>query len=181
MSRITPNMITVARIMLIPVVLAFLLTRIEYGTIIAFVVFAIAAISDGIDGYLARSRGQVTELGKLLDPLADKMLVTSVLVALVQLDKIAAWVVVLIIAREFAITGLRGIAAERGIVIAAGWMGKVKTAFQIALVLALIPDSTADESLIVLPLLWATVIFTVGSAVEYFWNGRDLLRDPTPS
>lgn len=181
MKRITPNMITIARIMLIPVVLAFLLTRIEYGTIVAFIIFAIAAASDGIDGYLARSRGQVTELGKLLDPLADKMLITSVLVALVQLDKIAGWVVVLIIAREFAITGLRGIAAERGVIIAAGWLGKVKTTFQIALVLALIPDSTADNDLLVMPILWLTVFFTVASAIEYFWNGRELLRErPTP-
>ncbi len=179
-QRITPNSITIMRIMLIPVVLAFMLTRIEYGTIIAFVVFAIAAASDGVDGYLARSRNQVTSLGKLLDPLADKMLITSVLVALVQLEKLPAWVVVLIIAREFAVTGLRGIAAERGVVMAAGWLGKVKTTFQIALVLVLIPDTSAAQDMIVLPVMWLAIVFTVASAVHYFWQGRDLLRERDP-
>lgn len=173
-------MITFARLGLIPVVLAFLLTELENGTIYAVIIFVLAAASDGLDGYLARSRGQVTELGKLLDPLADKILISSVLIALVELEKIGAWVVVLIIAREFAVTGLRGIAATQGKVIAAEWSGKLKTTFQILLVIALIPDTTSSNEWIVQPLLWGTVITTAWSGAEYFWKGRDLLRSNAP-
>jgi CDP-diacylglycerol--glycerol-3-phosphate 3-phosphatidyltransferase len=176
--KITPNNITLARIGLIPVVVATLLTRIDHdhGTLLALGLFTLAALSDGLDGYLARSRGQVTTLGIFLDPLADKLLITAALVTLVQLEEIAAWVVVLILSREFAVTGLRLVAASRGEVISAHWLGKLKTVTQIALVLALIPrDAPAEIGTV---LTWLAVVMTVASGVEYFWKARHLLREP---
>ncbi len=102
--------------------------------------FALAALTDGLDGYFARSRDAVTTFGKLMDPLADKLLIIAALVSLVSLHRLEAWVAMVIIAREIAVTGLRAIAAERGIVIAASWLGKVKTVLQIGAVIALIAD-----------------------------------------
>ena len=177
LDRITPNMITFSRIALIPVLLPLLLFREEYayGPEFAFVVFALLSVTDGIDGYIARSRNKITRLGIFLDPLADKLLVTAALVALVELDEIAAWVVVLILSREFAVTGLRLIAAGEGVVISAHWLGKLKTVAQIALVLVLIlPDTPAIVGTILTAI---TVILTIGSGAEYFWKARDLLRE----
>lgn len=180
MKKITPNTITFARIGLIPVFVAALLGRLdhEYGSIVAFVVFALMAATDGLDGYLARSRGKITTLGIFLDPLADKLLITAALVTLVQLGEIDAWVVLLIISREFAVTGLRLLAATKGDVVAANWLGKAKTAAQIALVLALIPKDAPPELGTILTIV--AVVLTIGSAVEYFWNGREYLRE-TPA
>jgi len=176
MKRITPNTITFIRIGLIPVFVAALLTRIEHdhGTTIAFAVFAVAALSDGLDGYLARTRNEITTLGIFLDPLADKLLVTAALVTLVQLEEIAAWIVVLILSREFAVTGLRLIAASEGVVISAHWLGKLKTTAQIALVLSLIPRDSPELLGTVLTVI--AVFLTVASGAEYFWKGRQLLR-----
>jgi CDP-diacylglycerol--glycerol-3-phosphate 3-phosphatidyltransferase len=138
-------------------------------------VFALLSVTDGIDGYVARSRNKITRLGIFLDPLADKLLVTAALVALVELDEIAAWVVVLILSREFAVTGLRLIAAGEGVVISAHWLGKLKTVAQIALVLALILPDTPKEFGTVLTAI--TVLLTIGSGAEYFWKARHLLRE----
>ena len=127
-----PNKLTLLRILLVPVFLIFITVKdIPYGTFIATIIFVIAAITDQLDGYLARSRNQVTTFGKFMDPLADKLLVTSALIALVELKIIAAWAAVIIIAREFAVSGLRTIAAAEGKVIAASMWGKVKTVIQI--------------------------------------------------
>jgi CDP-diacylglycerol--glycerol-3-phosphate 3-phosphatidyltransferase len=177
LDRITPNMITFSRIALIPVLLPLLLFREEYayGPEFAFVVFALLSVTDGIDGYIARSRNKITRLGIFLDPLADKLLVTAALVALVELDEIAAWVVVLILSREFAVTGLRLIAAGEGVVISAHWLGKLKTVAQIALVLVLIQPDTPPEVGTILTAI--TVLLTIGSGAEYFWKARDLLRE----
>lgn len=179
LDRVSPNAITFTRIALIPVLVPLLLVRDEYswGAAIAFTLFALLSITDGLDGYVARSRNKVTRLGVFLDPLADKLLVTAALVSLVQINEIAAWVVVLILSREFAVTGLRAIAASEGVVIAAHWLGKLKTVAQILLVLILILPDTSN--------LWAdlitgvTVALTIGSGAEYFWKARDLLRDPS--
>ncbi|MBC7644541.1 MAG: CDP-diacylglycerol--glycerol-3-phosphate 3-phosphatidyltransferase [Thermoleophilia bacterium] len=177
--RITPNHITLARIGLIPVFVVALLNSIDssQSTIIAFIVFAFAAATDGLDGWLARSRKQVTNLGIFLDPLADKLLVMAALVTLVQLNEVAAWVVVVILSREFAVTGLRLVAASEGIVISAQQLGKLKTVFQILMVLALIPPHSPQWLGDVLT--WATVAITIISGFDYFWKGRDLLRDTT--
>jgi CDP-diacylglycerol--glycerol-3-phosphate 3-phosphatidyltransferase len=133
------NKLTILRIILVPIFLLFIAIQIPYGTIIATLVFIIAALTDKLDGYIARSRNQITRFGKFMDPLADKLLVTAALVSLVELQIIPAWAAIIIIAREFAVTGLRSIAAAEGIVIAASWWGKVKTVIQIvAIIFALI-------------------------------------------
>src|SRR6478735_9263354 len=132
------NLLTLLRILAVPVVVVALLGETPNGDTLAALVFALAALTDGLDGYFARSRDAVTTFGKLMDPLADKLLIIGSLISLVSLDRLAAWVAMVIIAREIAVTILRTIANERGIVIAASWLGKLKTALQIAAVLALI-------------------------------------------
>lgn len=177
LDRISPNTITFSRIALIPAFVPLLLVREEYqyGSQIAFGLFALLSLTDGIDGYVARSRNKITRLGIFLDPLADKLLVTAALVALVELQEIAAWVVVVILSREFAVTGLRLIASGEGVVIAAHWLGKLKTVAQIALVLALIlPDTPPVVGTI---LTAGAVALTIGSGAEYFWKARHLLRE----
>src|SRR5262245_41633587 len=126
-----PNWITLARILLIPIFMVALLGDFAGGDTVAAVIFAVAAATDSVDGYLARSRQSVTNGGKLLDPLADKLLVSAALISLVELDRISAWVAMVIIAREFAVTGLRLIAASQDTVISASHWGKVKTTLQV--------------------------------------------------
>ena len=165
-----PNALTMLRILAVPVIVVALLDETPNGDTLAAAVFALAAATDGLDGYIARSRGSVTTFGKLMDPLADKLLVTAALIALVSLDRLAAWVAMVIIAREFAVTGLRAIAAERGIVIAASWLGKVKTVLQIAAVIALIAFDPAPWW--VDALVYLAVAATVISGADYFFGIR---------
>jgi len=143
-------------------------------------VFALAAISDGLDGYIARRRQDVTTFGKLMDPLADKLLITAALVSLVALYRLDAWVAMVIIAREFAVTGLRMLAVEQGEVVSASVWGKLKTVTQVAMVLALIwvdgPRRWVDI------LVYVTVAVTVLSGADYFYRLRKLLApQPAPS
>ncbi len=126
------------RIILIPVIVAVLLTKFNYNEIVALVVFVVASITDGLDGYFARKYGKVTVMGKLLDPVADKMLTSAVLISLVGINPKLAWMVVIIIAREFAVTGLRMIALTKNITIAASFLGKLKMGFTIGTIIALI-------------------------------------------
>ena len=169
-----PNLLTVLRILLIPVLAAALLSGIETGDLLAAIVFVIASFTDALDGWMARRNKDVTTFGKLMDPLADKLLVTSALVSLVSLDRLAAWVAMVIIAREFAVTGLRQLAMEHGEVIQASNWGKAKTAAQIAMVLALI---IVDGSPVWLDaLVYATVAITIVSAADYFFGFRALLH-----
>ena len=169
-----PNLLTLFRILLIPVLAAALLSGIESGDVIAAIVFAVASITDAIDGWIARRNKDVTTFGKLMDPLADKLLVTSALVSLVALDRLQAWVAMVIIAREFAVTGLRQLAMEHGEVIHASAWGKVKTAAQIAMVLVLI--LVEGSPLWVDALVYATVVITVASAADYFFGFRKLFH-----
>jgi len=125
-----PNLVTMGRCLLIPAILALMDNFSPVRSFIACLLYLVAAAGDALDGYLARSRGEVTVLGKFLDPLADKLLVTAVLVYLVELGRVPAWVVVVLIARDLGITGLRSIASAEGLVIAASEGGKIKTAFQ---------------------------------------------------
>jgi len=125
------NKLTLARIFLVPVFMIILVSKVPYGKWIAFVVFLLAASTDGLDGYIARSRKQITRLGKFLDTLADKLLISAALVSLVELREIPAWVAITIIGREFAITGLRSIVAAEGVVVSASILGKIKTISQI--------------------------------------------------
>jgi len=133
-----PNVLSFLRIAIIPLVLVFVYYESRLNCFIAACLFAAASITDYFDGYLARKTGQITVIGKFLDPLADKLIVASTLIMLIPLGRIPAWVVVLILARELAITGLRSIASSEGLVIAAGQGGKWKTAFQLTGILALI-------------------------------------------
>ena len=161
-----PNALTMLRIVAVPVIVVALLDETPNGDVIAAALFALAAVTDGLDGYIARRRSQVTTFGKLMDPLADKLLVVAALIALVSLDRLAAWVAMVIIAREIAVTGLRALAAERGAVISASWLGKLKTAVQVAAIVALIvwdPTPVAVDLLV-----YAAVAVTVISGADYF-------------
>lgn len=170
-----PNAVTLSRIFLVPVLVTLLLTR--YSVPIAATVFLAAAMTDFLDGYLARSRNQVTTLGKLLDPLADKLLVSSAFVSLVELEIVPAWMVVIIIGREFAVTGLRSIAASEGFAIGASELGKLKMGAQVAAITLLILGSeyVVFETLGRVT-LYMVVLFAVWSAVDYFrtfWSKID--------
>ena len=166
-----PNVLTLLRILAVPVIVVALLDETPNGDALAAVVFALAALTDGLDGYIARSREHVTTFGKLMDPLADKLLIVAALVSLVSLDRLAAWVAMVIIAREFAVTGLRAIAAERGVVISASWLGKVKTALQVARRVRADHRSTR-RPLWVDPLVYLAVAATVISGADYFFGLR---------
>ncbi len=165
-----PNALTLLRILAVPVVVVALLGESEHGDAFAAAVFALAALTDGLDGYFARSRGSITTFGKLMDPLADKLLITAALVSLVSLDRLEAWVAMVIIAREVAVTILRTIANERGIVIAASWLGKLKTVLQIAAVIALIATNPAPLGVDIL--VYIALAVTVISGVDYFFGLR---------
>lgn len=170
-----PNVLTLLRIIAVPVVVVALLGETPNGDALAAAVFALAALTDGLDGYFARSRDSVTTFGKLMDPLADKLLITAALVSLVSLHRLQPWVAMVIIAREIAVTGLRAIAAERGIVIAASWMGKVKTVLQIAAVIALIAANPAPPW--VDALVYLAVAATLISGADYFFGLRRRIEE----
>jgi CDP-diacylglycerol---glycerol-3-phosphate 3-phosphatidyltransferase len=185
-----PNRITVARILLVPVIMVFLQVKtfpvinienftITYNQIMATLVFIIAASTDGLDGYIARKRKLVTNLGKLLDPLADKLLVSAVLIYLVELGKIDAWIVIVIIGREFAVTGLRQIALLEGIVMAASKLGKWKTGIQITAIIALLINNFPFNFIDIrfdLISSWAAVIITVYSGIDYFVKNKHVIN-----
>src|SRR5947207_4098001 len=163
-----PNVLTVVRILLVPVLVVALLGKTSGGDLLAAIVFAVASLTDAIDGYLARSRNWVTTFGKLMDPIADKLLIVAALVALVSLNRLAAWVAMVIIAREFAVTVLRvAVGTQQGVVISASALGKVKTAIQVAMVLCLI--AVHGKPLWVSLLVYATVLVTVLSGADYFF------------
>lgn len=182
------NKITMARIFLIPLFLIFVtINAIPYGRLLALAVFIIASLTDKLDGYIARSRNLITDFGKFMDPLADKLLVTSALIALVDFHIVAGWIAVLIIAREFAVTGLRTIAAAEGNVIAASSWGKAKTTTQmIAIILALIfmcynslplgMISISAFKLAVDICMYAAAIATIISGADYFIKNKDVIQ-----
>jgi CDP-diacylglycerol---glycerol-3-phosphate 3-phosphatidyltransferase len=165
-----PNVLTVARIIAVPVIVVALLGETPNGDVVAAIVFALAALTDGLDGYLARSRDAVTTFGKLMDPIADKLLIVAALISLVSLGRLAGWVAMVIIAREFAVTALRAVAVEQGVVISASWLGKAKTILQVAAVFALIIWEPAP--LAVDLLVYAAVALTVISGADYFFGIR---------
>ncbi|MGH2954887.1 MAG: CDP-diacylglycerol--glycerol-3-phosphate 3-phosphatidyltransferase [Solirubrobacterales bacterium] len=170
-----PNALTLVRILAVPVIVVALLGETPDGDVIAAAVFALAALTDGLDGYIARRRRDITNFGKLMDPLADKLLVIAALVSLVALDRLAAWVAMVIIARELAVTGLRTIAAEQGVVIAASWLGKAKTALQVVAIFALIAFDPSP--LWVDVLLYVAVVMTVISGADYFFGLRRRIEE----
>jgi CDP-diacylglycerol--glycerol-3-phosphate 3-phosphatidyltransferase len=174
-----PNTLTLARIFLIPVVVAVLLTKeIRTWALLGASLFLAAALTDLLDGYLARRRKQVTTLGRLLDPIADKLLISSALISLVQLKIAPAWMVVIIIGREFAVSGLRSIAAHEGFSIDVSTLGKGKMVTQVAAVVGLILGHKYGGwvQLTAKVLLWAVVFFALISMVQYFrefWSKLD--------
>jgi CDP-diacylglycerol---glycerol-3-phosphate 3-phosphatidyltransferase len=170
-----PNVLTMLRILAVPVIVVALLDETPNGDALAAGVFALAALTDGLDGYFARSRDAVTTFGKLMDPLADKLLIVAALVSLVSLDRLAAWVAMVIIARELAVTGLRAVAVERGIVISASWLGKLKTILQVAAVFALIAAYPAPVWVDVL--VYLAVAVTLISGADYFLGLRRHLEE----
>jgi CDP-diacylglycerol---glycerol-3-phosphate 3-phosphatidyltransferase len=168
-----PNVLTVVRILLVPVLVVALLDKTSGGDLLAAIVFAVASMTDAIDGYLARSRNWITTFGKLMDPIADKLLIVAALIALVSLNRLAAWVAMVIIAREFAVTVLRvAVGTQQGLVISASALGKLKTAIQVAMVLCLI--AVHGKPLWVSLLVYATVLVTVLSGADYFFGLRRL-------
>src|ERR687889_1776528 len=133
-----PNLLTLLRILLVPVLVVALLEATPNGSAVAAAVFALAAVTDGLDGYIARSRRSITTFGKVMDPIADKLLIAAALITLVSLERVEPWLAMVIIAREFAVSGLRVAAGQQGLVIPASPLGKLKTLFQIAAILAVI-------------------------------------------
>ena len=170
-----PNVLTLLRILLVPVLVAALVQEGGGGDALAAVVFTLASFTDALDGWIARRQKSVSTFGKLMDPLADKLLVTAALVSLVELGRLSAWVAMVIIAREFAVTGLRQLAMEHGEVIPASIWGKVKTVTQVAMVLALILVS--GSPLWVDVLVWVTVVITILSGADYFFGFRSLIQE----
>lgn len=174
------NKLTVIRIFLVPVFLVFIAIKgIPYGTVIATGVFVAASITDKLDGYIARSRNQITKFGKFMDPLADKLLVTAALISLVDFHIISTWAAVIIIAREFAVTGLRTIAAAEGIVIAASWWGKIKTFIQIvAIIFALLNLNYSHEyfTLATKITMSIAIIVTIISGIDYFVKNKEVIK-----
>ena len=168
-----PNVLTVLRILLVPVLVVALLDQTPNGDLLAAIVFAVASMTDAIDGWLARRRRSITTFGKLMDPIADKLLVAASLIALVSLDRLEAWIAMVIIAREFAVTGLRLVAAEQGVVIQASWLGKVKTILQVAAIICLIAVNPAPLGVNLL--VYAAVAVTVISGIDYFFGFRRMV------
>ncbi len=171
-----PNVLTVVRILLVPVLVVALLEKTGSGDLLAAIVFAVASLTDAIDGYLARARNSVTNFGKLMDPIADKLLIIAALVVLVSVGRLQAWVAMVIIAREFAVTVLRaGVGAQQGIVIPASPLGKLKTASQVLMVICLI--AIRSRPVIVDVIVYATVVITVLSGADYFFGLRRRLAE----
>jgi CDP-diacylglycerol--glycerol-3-phosphate 3-phosphatidyltransferase len=170
-----PNILTLLRILAVPVIVVALLGETPNGDTLAAAVFALAALTDGLDGYFARSRNAITTFGKLMDPIADKLLIAAALISLVSLDRLEAWIAMVIIAREFAVTVMRAVAAERGVIISASWMGKVKTVLQIAAIFALIATNPAPGWVDVL--VYLAVAATVISGADYFFGLRKKLEE----
>ncbi len=187
-----PNALTVSRIFLVPLLLAVMLREVEFdaGWVtltkdwLALMIFLCAASTDLLDGYFARRRRQVTTFGKLFDPLADKLLISAAFISLVELDRVPAWMVVIIVGREFAVSGLRGMAASQGYTIAASDLGKTKMLLQVVAVsLLLITPYSPGLSGLALFFLWLAVGFTLISALDYFrafWTLLDGKPVPPP-
>lgn len=173
-----PNKLTVLRVCMVPVFVFFMLWNGlgSTGRYVAAVIFILASATDWLDGYLARKNNLVTDFGKFMDPIADKLLVCSALICLVEQGSLAAWMVIIIIGREFIISGFRLVASDKGVVIAASYWGKFKTVSQMIMVILLILDLGGVFNTIALVITWIALILTVISLVDYLkknWNVLD--------
>ncbi len=172
-----PNKLTMFRVILIPFFIVFLLASLTpYDKWIALTIFIIASLTDLLDGKIARKYNLVTNFGKFMDPLADKLLVCSALICLIELDKIPSWMVIVIIAREFIISGFRLVASDNGVVIAASYWGKFKTTFQMVAVCLLIAD-VAALTVVTQIILWIAVVLTVVSLIDYLIKNKDVMKE----
>lgn len=179
-----PNKITIFRVILIPVFLVLLyLNNVPGNKWMALAVFVIASLSDMVDGKIARKYNMVTDFGKFMDPLADKLLVSAALIALIEFGRIPAWIVIIIISREFIISGFRLIAADNGIVIAAGWWGKVKTAVTMVMLCIMIPDlgacfpqSATGIHIAEQILVYLSLALTVLSLIDYLIKNKGVIK-----
>lgn len=173
-----PNKLTIARVVMIPFFVVFMLT--DFGGSaskwIALAIFILASLTDLLDGKIARKRNLVTDFGKFMDPLADKLLVCSALICLVEMGKIPAWIVIIIISREFIISGFRLIASDNGRVIAASYWGKFKTTFQMAMICLMIADIPA-LGLLTQIVMWVALVLTVVSLADYLVKNKDVLSE----
>ena len=165
----TANKLTMLRVIMIPVFMVALYLNFPFHNIVALVIFILASVTDFIDGYIARNFNQITDFGKFMDPLADKLLVTAAMLWFVEAGQMPAWALLVVIAREFAVSGLRMVAAPKGIVIAAAWSGKIKTAStMVCICIMLVPIPAILNTLCVAVILITTVV----SGVEYFIKNR---------
>ena len=175
-----PNKLTIMRVILIPFFVFFLLSPYfpAYGNYIAVAIFIVASLTDMLDGKIARKYNLVTNFGKFMDPLADKLLGCSAMICLIELDRLAAWIVIVIIAREFIISGFRLVASDNGVVIAASYWGKFKTTFQMLMVIVLILDIQMPFFQILGTVLtYVALILTVVSLIDYIVKNKDVLKD----
>ncbi len=175
-----PNKLTLLRVILVPFFVAVLLTGCfgDASKWVALAIFIIASLTDMLDGKIARKYGLVTNFGKFMDPLADKLLVCSAMICLVELDRLPAWIVIIIIAREFIISGFRLIASDNGVVIAASWWGKFKTVSQMTMVILLIADIQTDAvQLISVIVTYIALILTIVFLVDYIIKKKDVLKN----
>ncbi len=173
----TPNKLTLLRVIMVPFFVLFMLTDLggAGNKWIALVLFVVASLTDMLDGYLARRDNLVTNFGKFMDPLADKLLVTSALICFVELGNLPAWIVIIIIAREFIISGFRLIAADNGVVIAANYWGKFKTVSQMIMIILLIADLGGVFTILEQIFIWLALFLTVISLVDYIWKNKQVL------
>lgn len=174
-----PNKLTILRVILIPFFLvALMVDGIPGGKWIAVAIFCIASITDTLDGQIARRCNLVTNFGKFMDPLADKLLVCSAMIAMIELGRLPAWVVIIIIAREFIISGFRLVASDNGVVIAAGWWGKIKTVVQMVMIIVLICDFGGKiVAVIENVLIYAALALTVISLLDYLIKNKSVLSE----
>ena len=173
----TPNKLTIARMIIVPFLVIFLLTGWggEANRYISLTLFVVASVTDWFDGYLARKNNLVTNFGKFMDPLADKLLVCSAMICMIDLKRLSAWFVIIIIAHEFIISGFRLIAAENGIVIAANYWGKFKTASQMIMIILLILHFDGIFVILEQIFIWLSLALTIISLITYIWQNRTVL------
>ena len=173
----TPNKLTIARMIIVPFLVIFLLTGWggEANRYISLTLFVVASVTDWFDGYLARKNNLFTNFGKFMDPLADKLLVCSAMICMIDLKRLSAWFVIIIIAREFIISGFRLIAAENGIVIAANYWGKFKTASQMIMIILLILHFDGIFVILEQIFIWLSLALTIISLITYIWQNRTVL------
>ncbi len=173
-----PNKLTILRVIMIPFFVVFMLFPITGGTDkwIALALFVIASLTDMLDGHIARKYNLVTNFGKFMDPLADKLLVCSALICLVDLKRIPSWIVIIIIAREFIISGFRLIASDNGVVIAASYWGKFKTTFQMLMICLMIADLGPLELLTEI-VMWLALVLTVVSLADYLMKNKGVMKE----